>query len=450
MTLNQTSIPEIIAKKRDGNPLSPHELKFVITGYVQGEIPDYQISALLMAIYFQGMDQNEMRVLTEFMIASGDTIDLKSIPEIKVDKHSTGGVGDKVSLILAPLVAAAGVPVPMMSGRGLGHTGGTLDKLEAIPGFRTNLTEKEFLQEIQAIGFAMIGQTQEIVPADKKLYALRDVTGTIPSIPLICSSILSKKKAEGADALVLDVKVGKGAFLSSKEKTRVLAETLVSLGSDLGIRTIAVLTAMDEPLGNAVGNWLETREAIQCLKGNGPEDLMQVVEVLGGAMLVLGEKSKSLDEGIRIIQEKRDSGEGYQSFLKMTEMQGGDISVVKNPQSHPLPEFQLTLKSKTNGFLSVIDAREIGRVAILLGAGRMKKEDIIDPGAGLIFHKKTGDAIASGEDLVTIYSNRQDILKDAENRTLKAFSFDPQKPKRSKIIHGIVDNLGELALPDSF
>ena len=422
----------------------------VVDSYVQGNTPDYQISALLMAIYFQGMNSKELKALTESMIASGETINLNAIPGIKVDKHSTGGVGDKVSLALAPLVAAAGVPVPMMSGRGLGHTGGTLDKLEAIPGFRTHLSEKEFIHGIQSNGFAMIGQTLKIVPADKKLYALRDVTGTVPSIPLICSSILSKKKAEGANALVLDVKVGQGAFLPSHEKTRELAETLVSLGSDLGIRTVAILTAMDEPLGNAIGNWLETREAIQCLEGEGPRDLMEVVCILGGAMLVLGKKSRTLEEGIHLIQQKQESGEGLDRFLKMIKIQGGDISVVKNPDTCPYSSLQYVMKSPKSGFVSAINAREIGLTAILLGAGRVRKEDQINPGAGMILLKKTGDFVQEGEDLLMIYTDKKDAFQNVKDRILKAFSFSDKKPESNKLIYGIIDNLNVLSLPDYF
>ena len=354
---------EIITKKRDGRPLSSGEIRWMVENYVGERIPDYQMSAFLMAVYFRGMDRRETLALTQAMIDSGETIDLSSIPGIKVDKHSTGGVGDKVSLVLAPLVAAAGVPVPMMSGRGLGHTGGTLDKLEAIPGFRTGLTEGMFRTTIQKVGFAMMGQTERIVPADRKIYALRDVTATVPVLPLICSSIISKKKAEGTDALVLDVKLGRGAFFKRRDEALRLAEELVSLGTELSIETVALLTAMDQPLGKAIGNWVETREAILALQGQGSGDLMEVVTALGSIMLLLGKKVESISEGMRIIQQGLDSGEGFRKFVDMVKMQGGDLSVVENPNTYPLPRQAISVASLCSGYVASLDAMQIGLLA---------------------------------------------------------------------------------------
>jgi pyrimidine-nucleoside phosphorylase len=444
LTMN---IVEIITKKRDGRPLAREEIEWAVSQYSRGNLPDYQMSALLMAIYFQGMSRQEIRILTQAMINSGDTIDLSSIPGIKVDKHSTGGVGDKVSLVLAPLVAAAGVPVPMMSGRGLGHTGGTLDKLESIPGFRTQLTPEAFRRQIGDIGCAMIGQTEHIVPADGKMYSLRDVTGTVPSLPLICSSIISKKKAEGTDALVLDVKTGKGSFFKKKEESLRLARELVWLGNALSMRTVALLTAMDEPLGNAVGNWLETREAIAALQGKGPSDLMEITRTLGGVMLVIGNKADSIQKGKEQIQECIDSGEGFKRFLVMTEMQGGDLSVVVHPDKYLLPDCAVDVLSPMSGFVGGIDALKVGLLAMDLGAGRVQKEDAVDPGAGILLYKKTGDSVTRGDRLATLYTNKkiaQDILGA---RFLDALRFEESLPQKSPLIETLIDEKDEWSLP---
>lgn len=411
---------EIITKKRDGKVLSSDEIRRMIDQYVRGDIPDYQMSALLMAIYFNGLESAETAALTGAMIHSGDCIDLSSVPGIKVDKHSTGGVGDKVSLVLAPLVAAAGVPVPMMAGRGLGHTGGTLDKLEAIPGFRTQLTEREFRDILNQAGLAMIGQTESIVPADRLLYALRDVTGTVPSIPLICSSIISKKKAEGADALVLDVKVGNGAFFQDRNATIALARNLVHLGEGVGLKTQALLTSMDQPLGWTVGNWLETREAIEALQGRGPDDLMEVTFQLGGLMCVLGGCAHSLSEGIMNLKNKLDSGEGFERFVRMTELQGGDVKVVRSPEKYPCRANAIEVHSPDSGTLIRMDTHAIGMVSVALGAGRIKKEDAVDPAAGIVLHKKIGDSVCTGERLATLYTNRTGSPEEFARRFLQA------------------------------
>lgn len=441
------NIIDIITQKRDGNSLSSEQIRWAITNYVAGRIPDYQMSALLMAIYFRGMNPQETISLTQAMIDSGDTIDLSSIPGIKVDKHSTGGVGDKVSLILAPLVAAAGIPVPMMSGRGLGHTGGTLDKLEAIPGFKTNLSEQEFRHQIRKIGFAMIGQTEKIVPADRKIYALRDVTATVPSLPLICSSIISKKKAEGTNALVLDIKVGKGAFFRIREETVQLAEKLIALGNNLSIKTMALLTSMDQPLGQAVGNWVETNEAIRTLQGHGPSDLIEVVRALGGIMLVLGKKKKSVREGMQIIQECLDSGKGFKRFVAMVKMQGGDLSVVENPENYPLPRCNVSVESPCTGYVTGIDALKIGLLAVTLGAGRVEKEDRIDPGAGILLHKKVGDPVEKSDLLATFYTNKENMLEESKTRLLQSYTFSEKPVSNPKLIDIFLDEAGELPFP---
>ena len=419
----------------------------MVENYVGERIPDYQMSAFLMAVYFRGMDRRETLALTQAMIDSGETIDLSSIPGIKVDKHSTGGVGDKVSLVLAPLVAAAGVPVPMMSGRGLGHTGGTLDKLEAIPGFRTGLTEGMFRTTIQKVGFAMMGQTERIVPADRKIYALRDVTATVPVLPLICSSIISKKKAEGTDALVLDVKLGRGAFFKRRDEALRLAEELVSLGTELSIETVALLTAMDQPLGKAIGNWVETREAILALQGQGSGDLMEVVTALGSIMLLLGKKVESISEGMRIIQQGLDSGEGFRKFVDMVKMQGGDLSVVENPNTYPLPRQAISVASLCSGYVASLDAMQIGLLAMALGAGRVQKEDTVYPGAGILFHKKTGDPIEKGDLLATLYTNKQEDLDAFRTRLLSAYTFSEAPPVQSRLIYAFIDKDGERPFP---
>jgi len=441
---------EIIEKKRDGGQLDPGEIKAMIQHYTEGRIPDYQMSAMLMAIYFQGMDLDELIPLTDAMVHSGEIINLSDLEGVKVDKHSTGGVGDKVSLVLAPLVAACGVPVPMMAGRGLGHTGGTLDKLEAISGFRTQLSQKAFRGQIRKLGLAILGQTHEICPADRKMYALRDATGTVPSIPLICSSIISKKKAEGADALVLDVKMGEGAFFRDRGKGRELAQALVRLGNRFGLRTVALLTAMDEPLGKAVGNWLETQEAIFALQGKGPADLMTVVLGLGGIMLFLGGKTGSIEAGVKMMERALKSGDGFDRFRKMVSAQNGDVSLVDQPEKYPASSHTVEVVSSEKGYVASLDARETGFLAMSLGAGRFRKEDAVDYRAGIVFHKKTGDAIQKGESLATLYTDNKNMAETGRQRLLNAFRFSSGKIEKPPVIEAYIDESGrEMPFPVS-
>jgi pyrimidine-nucleoside phosphorylase len=441
------NIVDIVVKKRDGKVLTKEEIAWTIENYVSDRIPDYQMSALLMAIYFNSMNREELIALTHAMVHSGKTIDLSGLRGIKVDKHSTGGVGDKVSLILAPLVASVGVPVPMMAGRGLGHTGGTLDKLEAIPGFRTNLSEKDFRRQMDQIGCVIMGQTEAICPADRKLYALRDVTGTVQSLPLICSSIISKKKAEGADALVLDVKFGNGAIFDSKREALQLAKALIRLGNDLDIKTVALHTSMEQPLGNTVGNWLETREAVEGLKNRGPEDLMDVVFALGSRMLMSVGKTSSFTEGGRLLRKKLKSGEAYDRFLEMVKMQGGNTAVIEHPESVPLSKYHYDLIGADSGYIKKINAKEIGLIAIALGAGRFKKEDRIDYGAGIRLYKKVGDHVEKGDILATIYTAKKEAVASANTRLLRSFAYSKQPTSTPKLINQFINEDGkEIAL----
>ncbi len=433
---------EIIRKKRDGQKLSRPEMEFLIKGYVDGKIPDYQMSSFLMAVYFNKMDFDETAVFTDIMLNSGIVVDLSSVPGIKVDKHSTGGVGDKVSLILAPMVAACGVPVPMISGRGLGHTGGTLDKLESIPGFRTNLSLEEYKSVIADIGLVMIGQTKEIAPADKKMYALRDVTGTVECIPLIAGSIMSKKLAEGIDALVLDIKTGRGAFMQSKESAIELAETLIAIGNNFGKKTIGFLTDMSQPLGYAVGNWLEVVECVECMRGKDVPDLMEVTYLLSGAMVMLGGKAITIEEGIAKCMDTVKSGAAYKKFLQMVERQGGDKSFIEDLKKYPLSKFSVEVKSNSAGYIENIDALEVGFVGIMVGAGRMKVDDVIDPKAGIIFHKKVCDPIEKGDVLAIIYGEDKHSLGNAAQRLLNSFQItDKQKPLPT-LVHALIDENG--------
>jgi len=430
---------EIIRKKRDGRKLTKDEISFFVNGYIKGTIPDYQMSAFLMAVYFQGMDFEETTHLTEVMLHSGEIVDLSDIPGVKVDKHSTGGVGDKISLILAPIVASAGVPVPMISGRGLGHTGGTLDKLESIPGFKTNLSIIEYKKVISEIGLVMIGQTQEIAPADKKIYALRDVTATVESIPLISASIMSKKLAEGIDALVLDVKTGNGAFMREYEKAFELAQTLFTIGKNFGKKVIAFITDMNQPLGYAVGNWLEVIESVQCLRGFEVPDLMELTYTLAGAMIMLGEKARSIEDGIKIAKKVIYSGEAYEKFLQLVERQGGDVSFIENPEKYPLPKHSIEVKSMFDGYVYSIDTLEIGLVSVMLGAGRTKVDDLIDPKAGIVLKRKIGDEVQTGEPLAVFYTDKDDVIKTAKERLLKAFKINPEKPIPPKLVKTMID-----------
>jgi len=405
---------------------------------VIGAVPDYQMSAFLMAVYFQGMKFDETVWLTDAMLHSGEIVDLSHVPGLKVDKHSTGGVGDKLSLIVAPIAAACGVRVPMISGRGLGHTGGTLDKLESIPGFQTALSTDEYKRVIEEIGIVMIGQTESIAPADKKLYALRDVTGTVESIPLIASSIMSKKLAEGIDALVLDVKAGSGAFMTDVDEALELAKTIVAVGKRFGKKPIAFLTRMDEPLGCAVGNWLEVAESVRVLQGEYRSDLLELSTVLAGAMIKLGGKAASIQEGAGRAKEALQSGKAYRKFLEMVKRQGGDVAVVERPETYPRSEYSLELKSAKRGFIASMEAREVGLACCLLGAGRLKVDDPIDPKAGILLKKKVGDFVERGEAIAVLFTDRQEALRDVENRLLDSIRVTQAKPRRSPVIRAVV------------
>lgn len=400
---------DIISKKRDGKALSTEEIQFFIDGYTNGEIPDYQASALAMAIFFQDMNDEERADLTMAMVGSGDTIDLSAIEGIKVDKHSTGGVGDTTTLVLAPLVAAVGVPVAKMSGRGLGHTGGTIDKLESIAGFHIELDKKDFINLVNRDKVAVIGQSGNLTPADKKMYALRDVTGTVNSIPLIASSIMSKKIAAGADAIVLDVKTGAGAFMKTDEDAENLAHAMVRIGNNVGRNTMAVISDMSQPLGEAIGNALEVKEAIDTLKGEGPEDLTELVLVLGSQMVVLAKQAETLEEAHAKLIEVIENGAALEKFKTFLANQGGDASIVDHPEKLPQAKFQIEVPAKTSGFVSKIIADEIGIAAMILGAGRATKEDEINLAVGLMLRKKVGDSVKEGESLVTIFADQEDV-----------------------------------------
>lgn len=436
------NIIEIIEKKRDGKVLSRAEFEFIIKQYCANQIPDYQMAALLMAIYLKGLNFDETIWLTDAMLNSGEKIDLSAVKGIKVDKHSTGGVGDKVSLILGPMIAATGVPVPMISGRGLGHSGGTLDKLEAIPGFNTNLTPHEFIQELSEIGISFIGQTQSIVPADKKIYALRDSIATVNSIPLVTASIMSKKIAEGANALVLDVKVGSGAFFKTEDEAIQLAQNLIAVGKQYNLQTIALLTAMDQPLGLAVGNWLETHEALDALRGEGPDDLMEVTYALGALMLLSGKRVQTIAEGIKECQRAIKSKMAYNKFLQVVQWQCGDMHVIEHPETYPQSRYALTIKSLHEGFLQKIDAVMIGRISMKLGAGRLRKEDKIDYSAGILLQKKEGDYIQHGEVLAVAYSNQREKLIEVKNELSAAYKIGPEVPPPAKRILKMIDENG--------
>lgn len=414
---------DIIAVKRDGGKMPPEAIREFIAGYTEGSIPDYQAAALLMAILLRGMETEELSVWTDAMLHSGRVLDLSSIPGIKVDKHSTGGVGDKISLCLAPAVAACGVPVPMISGRGLGHTGGTLDKLEAIPGFSVDQPVERFHELVATFGLALIGQTSDLAPADRKLYALRDVTATVPSIPLIASSIMSKKLAEGIDALVLDVKVGAGAFMRTPEDARKLARTLLGIGVGAGKRVSAFLTRMDEPLGNAVGNANETIEAVEVLKGRGPADVTALTYALGAEMLVLGGKAASTEEGRSLVGGAISSGRALDTMKALVEAQGGDPEALEDYGKFPGARGASDICAKVEGVVQHINATEVGIAGMLVGAGRQVSSDVVDHGVGITVHKHVGDEVAAGEPLATILYNDDARLGQARERLLGAYEI---------------------------
>jgi pyrimidine-nucleoside phosphorylase len=429
---------EIIRKKRDKHTLTNDEIEFLIKNYTSGKIPDYQFSAFLMAAYLNGLNKTETAALTKAMLFSGKIVNLSSLKGFKVDKHSTGGVGDKTSLIIAQIAAAAGVYVPMISGRGLGHTGGTLDKLESIPGFRTDLNLNEYKNVLKKAGAVLIGQTKEIAPADKLIYSLRDVTATVESIPLITGSIMSKKLAEGIDALVLDVKTGNGAFMKEMKDAEELAYSLYETAKAFGKKCIAFITDMNQPLGNYIGNWLEVYESIQILKDGKKNDLTELSLILAGAMIFLGKKSNSLEEGIEKAIITLNSGKAFDKFLEIVKAQGGDVNYIKNPEKYPKPKYHKKIKSQSEGYLSFVDTYQIGMAAIDLGAGRLKKEDKIDPKAGIIFHYKIGDRINKNDVIAELFSDSSEKIKLAENRILKAIRTSNQKIKPIKLVKKII------------
>jgi len=418
---------DFIEKKKIGLEHSPEEIKEFIMSYVNGGIPDYQMASWLMAVNFQGMTDAETIALVDTMIHSGETVDLSSIPKFKVDKHSTGGVGDKVSLILAPLVASVGCVVPMISGRSLGHSGGTLDKLESIPGFNVNLSKSEFIEHVKKYGLVMGGQTKEIVPADRKMYALRDVTSTVKSIPLICGSILSKKIAEGIDGLVLDVKTGNGAFLKEYNQSHILAKKLKNVGEHFGLKVKAVITDMNQPLGNAVGNWLEVEESIQTLKGEGPEDVKEVTIYLTAWMIILAGIEKNFSKAKEIAAKSLESGAAYEKFIEMVDVQGGDISVIEHPDKYKSAKYIKPVILKTSGFVKSIDSYSIGMTTLALGAGRQNLKDVIKPEVGIILYKKIGDSLESGEPLGVIHAPDKESWKKAKEALIKAYVISKRK-----------------------
>ncbi|MEK3991061.1 MULTISPECIES: pyrimidine-nucleoside phosphorylase [Robertmurraya] len=425
---------DIIEKKRDGKELTTEEIQFCIKGYTDGSIPDYQMSALTMAIVFQGMSEAERATLTMAMVESGDQIDLSAIHGIKVDKHSTGGVGDTTTLVLGPLVASVGVPVAKMSGRGLGHTGGTIDKLESVEGFHVELENEEFVRLVNQNKLAVIGQSGNLTPADKKLYALRDVTGTVESIPLIASSIMSKKIAAGADAIVLDVKTGAGAFMKTLEDSRELAKAMVRIGNNVGRRTMAVISDMSQPLGFAIGNALEVKEAIDTLKGEGPEDLTELCLTLGSHMVLLAEKATNVEEARQMLKNAIKDGSALETLKVFLRSQGGDDSVVDDPARLPQASFKIEVEAKEEGYLAEIIADEMGTAAMLLGAGRATKESEIDLAVGLLLKKKIGDQVQVGESIVTIYSNFEDV-QEVKEKIYNSITITKEKVSAPILVH---------------
>ncbi len=431
-------INEIIIKKRDGGVLTNEEIQFFVDGYTKGEIPDYQASALLMAIYFQGLTKEETYQLTRAMRDSGDVADLTAIEGIKVDKHSTGGVGDKTTLIVGPLAAACGVPVAKMSGRGLGFTGGTVDKMESIPGFKTTLEEKEFFRLVNENGLSVIGQTGSIAPADKKLYALRDVTGTVENLSLITASIMSKKLASGSDAIVLDVKCGDGAFMETSEKAQQLGEMMTEIGNADGKKTVAVITDMNQPLGRAVGNSLEVIEAIDTLKGKGPADITELSLKLAGIMIYVGEKASTLEEGAAMAEQALESGVALEKMRAFIKGQGGDEGVIDDYSLFKGHLYEMSVTSPKAGYIEKLRARQVGLASQHAGAGRVSKEDEIDMAAGIYLNKKTGEAVLEGELLAKVYGNDEEKVKAAAEELAGAYVISGSKPEKQPLIHKII------------
>jgi len=433
---------DLIMKKRNGNELTTEEINFFVGGYTDGTIPDYQVSALLMAIYFQKMNKRETADLTMAMVNSGEIIDLSAIEGVKVDKHSTGGVGDTTTLILGPIVAAAGVPVAKMSGRGLGHTGGTIDKLESFEGFSTAMSIEKFMQNVNEVKIAIGGQTADLAPADKKLYALRDVTATVDNMSLIAGSIMSKKIASGADAIVLDVKTGSGAFMKNEDDAFELAREMVDIGNNVGRTTIGVITDMDQPLGYAIGNALEVKEAIDTLKGEGPKDLTELCLTLGAHMLVLGEKAVDEQAARKILVDIIKSGKGLQKLRQLVVAQGGNPAYVDDPSLFPLPAIVEEIISNEEGYVKGIKADDIGRAALVLGAGRETKESIIDLAVGIVLHKKIGDFVSKSDSIATIYANDAEKQKISTKMILDAYEIVEEKIVAKQLIKGIVTKDG--------
>lgn len=431
---------DIIMKKRNGGELTAEEIHFFVEGYTKGSIPDYQVSALMMAIYFQKMTDAETCELTMAMARSGEMLDLSAIQGIKVDKHSTGGVGDKTSLALTPMVAACGIPVAKMSGRGLGHTGGTIDKLESFPGFTTALTAEQFIHNVNSIGIALMGQTADLAPADRKLYALRDVTATVDNMSLIASSIMSKKLAAGADAIVLDVKTGSGAFMKKEEDARALAKEMVKIGNSAGRKTIAVISDMDQPLGFAVGNALEVREAIDTLNGRGPADFLELCLTLGSQMLMAGGKAEDEETARHMLEQAISDGSALRKLAEFVEAQGGDSDVIYHPERLPAASIQKSAVSPSDGYVSRIICDEVGICSLILGGGRETKESKIDLSVGLVLRKKVGDAVKAGEPLAVIYANDETKAAEAEKRFLAACTITEKPPVKTSLIREVIQS----------
>ena len=424
---------DVIKNKRDGKELTTEEINFFVSGYVKGEIPDYQASALCMAIYFKGMTLRETTDLTLAIIDSGEKLDFSAIDGIRVDKHSTGGVGDKTSLVVTPIVASLGIKVAKMSGRGLGHTGGTIDKLEAIPNFNTSLSQKEFERVVNEVGIAITGQSGELAPADKLLYALRDVTATVDSMPLIASSIMGKKLAADDDCIVLDVKTGSGSFMKTQEDSKKLAELMVGIGKQAGKRMSALITDMDIPLGNAIGNSLEVIEAIETLKGNGPEDFTEVCVALATEMLYLAQKG-SRGECERMVKETIENGKALETFAKMVKAQGGDVDCILDTSKFPTAKYSYEVKAQQDGFVYSVDTEGYGVASLLLGAGRNTKEDKIDYSAGIMLKAKTGDRVSKGDTIATLYANDEKLFEAAEKKLVNSTEIRPEKPTKRPLI----------------
>lgn len=430
---------DLIMKKRNGGTLSKDEIEFMVSEYTKGTIPDYQMSAMMMSIFFIGMNDEETLHLTMAMAHSGDMLDLSGIHGIKVDKHSTGGVGDKTSLALAPMVAACGLTVAKMSGRGLGHTGGTIDKLESFEGFRTDITTEKFIKNVNTIGVSIMGQTANLAPADKKLYALRDVTATVDNMSLIASSIMSKKLAAGSDAIVLDVKTGSGAFMKKKEDAFALAKAMVNIGNMAGRKTTAVITDMDQPLGYAVGNALEVKEAIETLKGNGPKDFTELCYSLGSYMLVAGKIAKDTTEAIEMLKQAIDTGKAFEKFVEFIGAQGGNTKQAHDTGLLPKAALELPVFVDLEGYVEKIICDEVGICSLILGGGRENKESEIDLSVGLILHKKVGDYVTKDTPIATLYGNSDEKIKIAKERLVKAYFITDRKPQKRELIQGIIE-----------